>query len=75
MTAHVPAAKPYKGLGMEGGIAKWYAKLTCTALEDSKKDVRRVAEMIPPGSKVLDRSPQSALRCCLWRIVISPIIP
>ncbi len=57
MTAHVPAAKAYKGLGMEGGVAKWYAKLTEKALEDFKKDARRVAAMVPAHSNILEVAP------------------
>ena len=29
MQADTSIAKPYKGLGMEGAIARWYAALKC----------------------------------------------
>jgi ubiquinone/menaquinone biosynthesis C-methylase UbiE len=50
-------AKPYKGLGMEGVVAKWYASLTKKSLEDFKALARRIAEQIPPNSKVLEVAP------------------
>jgi SAM-dependent methyltransferase len=49
--------KPYKGLGMEGVVAKWYASLTKKALEDFKALARRIAEQISPNSKVLEVAP------------------
>jgi ubiquinone/menaquinone biosynthesis C-methylase UbiE len=57
MTAQSTADKPFKGLGMEGGIARWYASLTKKAIEDFKKDARRMGERIPPGGKVLEVAP------------------
>ncbi len=57
MTAHVSRAKPYKGWGMEGGLAKWYAGLTKKSLEDFKALARRIAGQIPPGSSVLEVAP------------------
>ena len=49
--------KHYKGLGMEGAVAKWYASLTRKSLEDFKALARRIAEQIPPNSKVLEVAP------------------
>jgi ubiquinone/menaquinone biosynthesis C-methylase UbiE len=49
--------KPYKGLGMEGAVAKWYASLTKKSLEDFKALARRIAAQIPPGSSVLEVAP------------------
>jgi ubiquinone/menaquinone biosynthesis C-methylase UbiE len=57
MSAHVSSAKPYKGLGMEGAIARWYASLTKKSLEDFKALARRTAERIPPQSSVLEVAP------------------
>jgi ubiquinone/menaquinone biosynthesis C-methylase UbiE len=57
MTAQTTAAKPFKGIGMEGGIARWYASLTKKGLDDFKKDARRMAERVPPGGKVLEVAP------------------
>jgi ubiquinone/menaquinone biosynthesis C-methylase UbiE len=50
-------AKPYKGLGMEGAVAKWYASLTKKSLDDFKALARRVAGEIPPQSSVLEVAP------------------
>jgi ubiquinone/menaquinone biosynthesis C-methylase UbiE len=57
MSAYVSAAKPYKGWGMEGAVAKWYAALTKKSLEDFKALARRTAERIPPHSSVLEVAP------------------
>ena len=57
MTVYVLSAKPYKGFGMEGAVARWYAGLTKKSLEDFKALARRTAEQIPLHSKVLDVAP------------------
>src|ERR1700722_15016723 len=49
--------KAYKGLGMEGFTAKWYAALTRKSLRDFKTLARRVADDLPPGSRVLEVAP------------------
>ena len=49
--------KPYKGLGMEGAVAKWYAKLTRKSLDEFKKLARRAAEQIPAHGSVLEVAP------------------
>jgi len=49
--------KAYKGFGMEGFTAKWYASLTYKSLEEFKALARRVAEKISPGSHVLEVAP------------------
>src|SRR6516165_8509503 len=49
--------KPYKGLGMEGAVAKWYASLTKKSLEDFKALARRIAAQIPGSSNVLEVAP------------------
>lgn len=49
--------KAYKGLGMEGPIARWYASLTRKSLDEVKALARRVAEQVPPGSHVLEVAP------------------
>jgi ubiquinone/menaquinone biosynthesis C-methylase UbiE len=50
-------SKGYKGLGMEGFIAKWYAKNTGRDTEEYKKDAKRVAEKVPEGGAVLEVAP------------------
>ena len=57
MQAHTSTAKPYKGLGMEGAIARWYASLTKKSLADFKLLAQRVAGETPPGSSVLEVAP------------------
>jgi ubiquinone/menaquinone biosynthesis C-methylase UbiE len=50
-------AKAYKGIGMEGWIAKWYASNTRKGIEDFRSLARRVASDLPPGSSVLEVAP------------------
>jgi len=50
-------AKPYKGLGMEGAVAKWYAGLTKKSLKDFEALAQRIAQQLPPGSRVLEVAP------------------
>jgi ubiquinone/menaquinone biosynthesis C-methylase UbiE len=49
--------KPYKGMGMEGGVARWYAGLTKKSLADFKALARRVAAEVAPGGSVLEVAP------------------
>jgi ubiquinone/menaquinone biosynthesis C-methylase UbiE len=57
MSAYASTVKPYKGFGMEGAVAKWYAALTKKSLENFKDLARRTAMQISPGSKVLEVAP------------------
>jgi len=50
-------AKGYKGIGMEGPIAKWYAKITHKDIEEFKALARRMAEGLQPGANVLEVAP------------------
>jgi len=54
---HALTEKAYKGIGMEGFVARWYASLTRKALEDFKALARRVAAQIPEGGHVLEVAP------------------
>jgi len=49
--------KGYKGLGMEGPIARWYASLTLKSLDEFRSLAERVADGIAPGSRVLEVAP------------------
>src|SRR5580658_4790714 len=49
--------KAYKGLGMEGLTAKWYASLTRKSMEDFKALAKRVAQNLPPTARVLEVAP------------------
>ncbi|HEY3936401.1 MAG TPA: class I SAM-dependent methyltransferase [Bryobacteraceae bacterium] len=53
----VKPVKPYKGLGMEGAVAKWYANLTGKSLDDFKALARRVADRLPARSSILEVAP------------------
>jgi ubiquinone/menaquinone biosynthesis C-methylase UbiE len=55
--AQAVSEKGYKGLGMEGFTAKWYASVTLKSIEDFKQLARRVSGQLPPGSKVLEVAP------------------
>ena len=57
MSVHASSVKPYKGLGMEGAVAKWYASLTKKSFEDFKALARRIADRIAPNSNVLEVAP------------------
>ena len=56
MNCAVPA-KAYRGFGMEGLTARWYASLTRNALDEFKALALRVAAQIPAGSNVLEVAP------------------
>jgi ubiquinone/menaquinone biosynthesis C-methylase UbiE len=50
-------AKAYKGVGMEGVIATWYARNTSRDLGRFTQTARRVAELAHPGNIVLEVAP------------------
>ena len=51
------AVKAYKGMGMEGRVAKWYAANTGKSLGVFTTLARRVASDLRPGSRVLEVAP------------------
>jgi ubiquinone/menaquinone biosynthesis C-methylase UbiE len=51
------SVKAYKGMGMEGRIARWYADSTRKSLEEFRILARRVAEKLAPGGAVLEVAP------------------
>jgi ubiquinone/menaquinone biosynthesis C-methylase UbiE len=51
------SVKPYKGLGMEGPVARWYATSTRRGLGEYQALARRVAQALPAGSSVLEVAP------------------
>lgn len=55
--ATTTATKGYKGLGMEGFLARWYTSMMRRAMDDYQALARRVAEKVPPGGSVLDVAP------------------
>ena len=54
--ATAKAAKPYKGMAMEGMIATWYARNTKQGREFDAL-ARRIGELLPAGSQVLEMAP------------------
>lgn len=49
--------KAYKGIGMEGFIASWYARQTAKDADEFKATARRLAAHIRPGDCVLEIAP------------------
>jgi ubiquinone/menaquinone biosynthesis C-methylase UbiE len=50
-------AKAYKGMGMEGGIARWYDKTTRKDMPAIRELAARIAAMTPAGGTVLEVAP------------------
>ncbi len=49
--------KAYKGLAMEGPIARWYATITARDLDRFAKVAQAVATRVAPGGRVLEVAP------------------
>jgi len=49
--------KAYKGMGMEGPIARWYAKTTYKDLDEFKALARRMSAQLAEGANVLEVAP------------------
>lgn len=49
--------KGYKGMGMEGRIADWYARNTARDMPDLEALAQRVTRGLPAGSRVLEVAP------------------
>lgn len=49
--------KGYKGLGMEGRIAAWYARNTARDMPDFEALAQRVTRALPAGSRILEVAP------------------
>jgi ubiquinone/menaquinone biosynthesis C-methylase UbiE len=49
--------KAYKGMGMEGSVARWYDRTTRKDMPEFKALASRVAAMVPAGSTVLEVAP------------------
>jgi len=50
-------SKGYKGLGMNGFIATWYAKNTQKNMEAYRRSAQLVAERVPEGATILELAP------------------
>lgn len=57
MSVEAIADKPYKGMGMEGPVARWYARLTGKGMPEFTALAKRVAAELQPGSSVLEVAP------------------
>ena len=51
------AVKAYKGMGMEGGIARWYDRTTRKDMPEFKQLAARIAALVPAGGSVLEVAP------------------
>lgn len=51
------SVKAYRGIGMEGAIARWYTRNTGRDLSRFRETARLVAERARPGSEVLEVAP------------------
>lgn len=49
--------KAYKGMGMEGSVARWYDRTTRRSMEDFRALAARIAAIAPAGGKVLEVAP------------------
>lgn len=49
--------KPYKGVSMEGRIARWYTKTRANDLQDFRRRAEAVAMRLRPGADVLEVAP------------------
>jgi ubiquinone/menaquinone biosynthesis C-methylase UbiE len=50
-------SKPYKGRGMEGFVASWYARQTANDSEEFARVARRIVAHLNSGSRVLEVAP------------------
>jgi ubiquinone/menaquinone biosynthesis C-methylase UbiE len=55
----MPVGKPkaFRGIGMEGFIANWYAKNTAADIEDFRRTAQMIARRLVPGAHVLEIAP------------------
>jgi ubiquinone/menaquinone biosynthesis C-methylase UbiE len=54
---HTATHRAYKGMGMEGWMARWYTSTTGKDMEQFQKLAREIAAELPPGSKILEVAP------------------
>jgi ubiquinone/menaquinone biosynthesis C-methylase UbiE len=51
------AVKAYKGMGMEGSIARWYDRTTRKDMPEVRQLAARIAALVSPGGSVLEVAP------------------
>lgn len=49
--------KPYKGLGMDGFIARWYARTRANDMESFREQAHAIAAHLAQGARVLEVAP------------------
>src|SRR5580693_5870378 len=49
--------KAYKGMGMEGSVARWYEKTTRKSAAEFRKEAKRLTACLPEGGDVLEIAP------------------
>jgi ubiquinone/menaquinone biosynthesis C-methylase UbiE len=49
--------KPFRGIGMEGFIANWYAKNTAADIEDFRQTARMITPRLASGAQILEIAP------------------
>src|SRR5262249_50250825 len=47
----------YRGLAMEGLIARWYARNTSKSIEPFRREAQEIAQQLPQGGAVLEVAP------------------
>lgn len=57
LTMTQQASKPYIGIGMEGLMARWYAKSTRNDLSSFQTEARNIAAQLKPNADVLEVAP------------------
>ena len=54
---HAGEQKAWKGMGMEGWVARWYARTRSNDMEDFRREAKAVAEHLRSGCNVLEVAP------------------
>lgn len=49
--------KAFRGMGMEGPIARWYDKTTRRSMPEYVREAQQFAEMVPAGDSILEVAP------------------
>jgi ubiquinone/menaquinone biosynthesis C-methylase UbiE len=49
--------KAYKGMGMEGAVARWYDRTTRKGMPEIKALARRIGVVVPPAATILEVAP------------------
>ena len=57
MKAWIAKPKGYKGMGMEGSVARWYERTTRKSMADFRGLADRLAARVPAGSRALEVAP------------------